>query len=82
MLGACLLFAAVGCLSLVSPAEEDIALVDTPHAGIHDGGSSEVRVRDYAYQAISDSPTPENGDTPLESPRKRPTSEVHVQGRV
>ena len=56
MLGACLLFAAVGCLAMISPDEKNILVGDSSNVnnspGSAIGVTSEVRVRDYAYQAV------------------------------
>ncbi|KAF8968173.1 major facilitator superfamily domain-containing protein [Flammula alnicola] len=60
VLAACLLYAVVFFLSRISPAEEDIALVNTPRIG------EEVDVREFTYQAISES---NDEDDVLQSPR-------------
>lgn len=68
MLGACLLFAAVGCLAMISPDEKNIALGDDGvSSGAGGAEAQEVRVRDYAYQAVG---APEE-DSDLEAAARR-----------
>ena len=67
MLGACLLFAAVACLAMISSDEKDITLGDDGGSSVGAGAEAqEVRVRDYAYQAVG-SPEEEIETTPRRS---------------
>ena len=56
VLGACLLFAAVGCLAMISPDEKNIVVGGSSTVNNSPGSvvgvTSELHVCDYAYQPL------------------------------